>query len=124
MALSVEEVQSRIRAGAERLDALRRELDIGKLMNELEELFPVDLDPMWKDDECPSVAYEVHGGLAHLTEHLERASEIMRCAADRTPEASLDDWKKRLLETVKEPSSQALFRYLLTGASPPEPARE
>lgn len=123
MGRTVEEIQAEIRAGAERLEALMHDLELSELRGELERLFPDDTDAMWKDDVCPSLAYEIHGDLSHLAEHLDRASEIMRLAASRTRESSLDAWRRRQLESVEDHSVKSLLRYLLEDPSGPRSAR-
>jgi len=112
----VQEIQAEIATAADRLEALAGELGLASLMAALErDHFPADeaeLERIGTDEECPSVAFEVHGDLAGAVETLAEAVNGLRKAASRTTETVRAAWRERLLAKVRDPATRHLFREI------------
>ena len=111
---TVQEIQAEIATAANRLETLAGELALAPLLAALErDHFPADeaeLERIGTDEECPSVAFEVHGDLAGAFEVLGEAVDGLRQAASRTPETVRAAWRERLLAKVKDPATRHVLR--------------
>jgi len=111
---TVQEIQAEITTAADRLETLVGELALAPLMTSLErDHFPADeveLERIGTDEECPSVAFEVHGDLAGAFEALGEAIDGLRKAASRTTETVRAAWRERLLAKVKDPVTRHVLR--------------
>jgi len=113
---TVQEIQAEIATAADRLETLVGELALAPLMRSLErDHFPADeaeLERIGTDEECPSVAFEVHGDLAGAFEALGEATDGLKMAASRTTKTVRSAWRERLLAKVKDPATRHLLREI------------
>ena len=68
---------------------------------------------MANDEARPSVAWVVHGDLAHVRERLDEVVEQLHTSAGRTADSVYTEWLERLLKEVENPATRSVFRELL-----------